>query len=214
LLILVSGATATHRRFADSRHFGHLTSPRGGNRIEPIAASGKSWACDNDSFSKAGFDSAAFRRMLARIDGLPGCRFVACPDVVCDPVATLARFAEWSPEIVATGQPVAFVGQDGCEDMELPWPDFGAFFVGGSDGWKESKAAMELCERAKSLGKWVHVGRVNTFRRIRKLWDWGAVDSIDGKSFSAWSNLYFPKGIAWIESLERQPTLWGDDHTS
>jgi hypothetical protein len=149
LLILVSGATATHRRFADSRHFGHLVTPRGGHKMGPIIAAGKPWACDNDAFS--GFDPAAFRKMLGRIAGLPGCLFVSCPDVVCKPCATLARFKGWSPEVAAIGQPVAFVGQDGCEDME---------------------------------------------------------------SFSAWSNLYFPKGIAWIESLERQPTLWGDDPTS
>jgi hypothetical protein len=209
---LVSGATATLARYAPTGCFGRLLSPRSGNEVGGIVAGGLPWACDNDAFSRAGFDPAAFRRMLGRISGWPRCRFVACPDVPFDPVATLARFEAWAPEIGAAGQPVALVGQDGCEDLDLPWDRFDAFFVGGSDGWKESHAAMALCDRAWALGKWVHVGRVNTFRRFRRVWGWGCVDSIDGGKFSKWPDTYFPQFLAWrrrLEHLDRHPLLPG-----
>jgi hypothetical protein len=179
--------------------------PRAGNSPASIREGGLPWACDNDAFGA--FDAARFRRMLARFAGQPGCLFVSCPDVVCDPSATLRLFGEWAPEIRAAGLPLAFVGQDGCEDMELPWGEFDAFFVGGSTAWKESLAAMLLCGQAASMGKWVHVGRVNSYRRVRKLHDWGTVDSIDGTTFSKWPDKYLPLACRWLDRLRVQPTL-------
>lgn len=200
MIVLVSGATATLRRHAHTGHFGQLFVPRAGN-----TSLGLPWACDNDAFKA--FDPVRFRRMLAKLEGVEGCLFVACPDVVCDPVATLDRFREWRPEIIARGFPIAFVGQDDCESTDLPWDEFDAFFVGGSDAWKESRATMRLCIHARELGKWVHVGRVNSYRRLRKLFDWGCVDSIDGRSFSAFSDIYIPKAIGWLAKLENQKSF-------
>jgi hypothetical protein len=203
VIILVSGATATLREYSGSGHFGQLIVPRSGN-----VPAGLPWACDNDAFS--GFDATTFRKMLARVQGKPGCLFVACPDVVCDPAGTLVLFREWSPEIASGGQPIAFVGQDGCESGPIPWDQFQTLFIGGSTQWKESRSAMALCDQAKSRGKWVHVGRVNTLRRIRKLWDWGTVDSVDGTTFSKWPRVYMPEAIRWLSTLGAQPTLFGE----
>lgn len=205
MIVLVSGATATLGRYVHTGQFGRLVVPRAGASVESVVSDGLPWACDNDAYSD--FDPTRFRRMLSRFGGRPGCLFCACPDVVGDPVATLARFDEWGPEVRASGLPLAFVGQDGCEDMELPWDQFDAFFLGGSTQWKESHAAMRTAGLAKDRGKWVHAGRVNTLRRIRKVWDWGCVDSIDGTTFSKWPDKYLPLAVKWIRQLERQPAM-------
>jgi hypothetical protein len=132
---------------------------------------------------------------------------VTCPDVVGDAAATLGRFHEWKTEIRELGFRLAFAGQDGCAASSIPWDEFEALFIGGSDRWKESHEAMCLADLGKVRGKWVHVGRVNSFRRFRKLWDWDSVDSIDGRSFSAWPEIYMPKLVGWLSRLEDQSRL-------
>lgn len=106
------------------------------------------------------------------------CLFVVAPDVVGNAIATMDSFRYWGPRIKAAGWPVAFVAQDGQELFEFP-PEFDALFVGGSTEWKLSTAADECIIRAQRLGKWVHVGRVNTRRRMRHFQVMG-VDSVDG----------------------------------
>ena len=58
-------------------------------------------------------------------------------------------------------------------------------FVGGDDGWKE-KNLGRWAALAKSCHAYVHVGRVNTARRIRLCADAG-VDSFDGSSVSRYA---------------------------
>lgn len=90
------------------------------------------------------------------------------------------RFYAW--RIKALGYPVALVGQDGLES--LPWPpEYDAFFVGGSTEWKMSDAADWCIAKAKASGAWVHVGRVNSQRRIRHFQLVG-VDSCDGTALA------------------------------
>jgi hypothetical protein len=208
--ILVSGATATHLRYASTGRFGHLKTPRNGNAPLGFAERGLLWACDNDAY--AAWDEGRFRRMLASVSSLPDrgrLLWVACPDVVADATATLARFDAWEPAIAAAGLPVALVGQDGMEDAELPWDRMEALFVGGSTRWKLSHAALDLAAEAKRRGKLVHVGRVNTLRRLRTVWDWGCVDTIDGSCFSKWPDKFFPWFLRHLAALERQPLLKG-----
>src|SRR5580692_289284 len=112
---LVSGSTRSVRALAERwpDSLGHLLTPANHNSPVASSATGLCWAADNGAYS--GLDEARFRRMLARIVGLPRCLFVVCPDVVADARATLSSWYEWSDEVAAAGQPVAFVGQDGAE---------------------------------------------------------------------------------------------------
>ena len=72
--------------------------------------------------------------------------------------------------------------QDGVGNLAIDWNRVDAVFVGGSDAFKKSAEAINACKVAKMLGKWVHVGRVNTAERIK---DWmGLADSIDGSGIS------------------------------
>src|SRR5262245_50471044 len=150
--LLVSGASDTVRRHRDSPHLGILVVPGAGNSLASVSATGLPWAADNAAFS--GFDAGAFCGMLGRIAGKPGCRFVACPDVVGDAAATLVLFARWMPVLRAVGLPAALVGQDGAENLSLPWADMRALFLGGSTEWKLGPGAACLAAEAKRRGLW------------------------------------------------------------
>lgn len=208
MLYLVSGSTASLRRHAAARpgRLGFLLAPRNRHSVASVLALGLPWAADNGAYS--GLDPSAFRRMLARVAGAPGCLFVACPDAVGDARATLAMFRAWRGEVALSGQPVAFVGQDGAEGLELPWDDFAAYFVGGSTRWKLSAASAGLCAEARRRGKWLHVGRVNSLRRMRAALDLGA-GSVDGSSASMFGEKYLPTYCGWLDALHAQPTLFG-----
>jgi len=155
--LLVSGATDTLRRHLDSPHLGVLLTPAAGNSVSSILATGLPWAADNAAFT--GFDPGAFCGMIAKLAGHPRCLFVACPDVVGDAEATLQLFAIWQPVLAALGLPVALVGQDGAERLDLPWECFQALFLGGSTDWKLGPGAALLTQEAKRRGYPVHMGR-------------------------------------------------------
>ncbi len=196
--LFVSGATTTLRRHSDSPYLGTLVVPNAGNRVAPLGTAGKPWAADNAAF--IGFDPARFCHMLGRIAGHPECRFVACPDVVGDAVATLAQFAVWGPVIRALGLPVALVAQDGLEHLSVPWGEIDAVFVGGSTDWKLGVGAAGIVREAKRRGMWVHFGRCNTKKRFRHAYQLGC-DSVDGSGFSRWPDQRIPAAIRWLREL-------------
>jgi hypothetical protein len=86
-------------------------------------------------------------------------------------VATWAKFKELAPVVQSMGYPVALVAQNGMEAMpnvreQLEACD--ALFLGGDTRWKLSRHAEALATQARALGKWVHMGRVNSFRRLQQ----------------------------------------------
>jgi hypothetical protein len=166
------------------------------------------WAADNDCF--AGFHEGRYLDMLQAVTYQSGCLFVVAPDVVADARATLCLFDRWEPVLrcvwatvneddVEPGQlvhqPIAFVAQDGQERLPVPWGRFQALFVGGSTRWKLGPHAAALVREAKWRHKWVHVGRVNTLRRIAWCKALG-VDSIDGSGFARFTRARLPMGLA------------------
>ncbi len=205
MILLVSGAT---RDVAKAPQCGILVTPRGGNSLDGVANSGRLWAADNDAF--LAWDQERFEQFIERISNVDRSRllWIACPDVVSDARATLDRWGEWFPILHGLCLPAAFIGQDGLEDIteRIPWDQMAAFFIGGSTQWKLGHAAENLAREAKARGKWLHVGRVNTSKRIRHAIELGA-DSIDGSGFSKWPKL-IPKGLGWIKYHKQQPTLF------
>ena len=152
------------------------------------------WAADNDAFSK--WDEGRYRDMLVRLKGREGCLFVTAPDVVGDASQTLRNFSEWRSELV--GFPVALVGQDGLETP--PWDEFDALFIGGTTEWKMGAQAARLVREGKERGKWVHMGRVNSYERGRYA-RWLGCDSIDGTQFSWFRDTKLP---AYLNSLKQE----------
>jgi len=102
------------------------------------------------------------------------------PDVVGSARRTMDLFSYF--EQATNGLPRALVLQDGIGDVSIPWGKIHAVFIGGTDSFKSSPEAFAAARCARMLGKWVHVGRVNTARRAR---EWlGVADSIDGSGIS------------------------------
>lgn len=204
--MLVSGTTKTMAAVgAESpRRVGHLLTPANWNSVDRIVKSGLPWACDNGAY--AGFKPQSFWRMCERVAGKPWLLWVACPDVVGNAADTLRWFRDWQPAMRALGLPVALVAQDGLEYLPIPWDDFSCLFIGGSTEWKLSDAAHDLAKAAKDRGKWRHMGRVNSLRRMRRAQLMGC-DSIDGSSASMFGEKKIRQYVLWLEWLDRQRIL-------
>lgn len=185
MLVLVPKPLSSLGEHAGHPNVGQLVQPRSWWRPDGTVA----WAADNDAFNS--FDAGRFRRMLERLEGVPGCLWVAAPDVVGDAEATLVAFDEWEPEIRAAGFPVALVLQDGMAPCMVPWCRVDAVFVGGSTEWKLSADAHRIVADAHARGLRAHMGRVNSRRRIRVAGSWGC-DSIDGTASARFTRLVLP----------------------
>jgi hypothetical protein len=195
VIVLVSGATAVVREHPE---VGVLVVPAAGNAPEHIR--GRIWAMDNGAFS--GLDVPLFLRMLRAYRGWKDCLFVTAPDVVGDAEKTIEQFREWEPLIHSWGWPVAFVGQDGLKLSDVPWSSCEAVFLGGTTEWKLGRVARDLASYGNARGKWVHMGRVNSRRRLHYAMKIGS-DSIDGTCFSRWSKVFLPKQREWINGFNR-----------
>jgi len=154
---------------------GHLYSPgaqRGPYSFMP-------YALDNGAFpawmKKAEWDESAWRRLLlwAAMSGQQPL-WVLVPDVVADRERTLVNWQVYAPIVVAHGWRPALAIQDGMTFDDVPSSDC-VLFLGGSTEWKEA-AIGPWCRRFPGR---VHVGRVNTWRRLLACYHAGAI-SVDG----------------------------------
>ena len=145
------------------------------------------FAMDNGAF--ANFNPQGFRSMLARhADRKQLCRWLAVPDVVGDARRSLEVFRHWRGQPELSGWPLAFVAQDGQEHLPIPWHHIEALFIGGSTDWKMGPAAAACVKAAKAIGKWVHIGRINTPARYEYFRDLGA-DSCDGTGLARYDHM-------------------------
>lgn len=184
------------------RNVGRMVQPRALGRIADTPRAGFLWAADNDCFN--GFHQYRFERMLDAVSGVPGCLFITCPDVVGDARQTLGMFNVWSGRVAEAG-PVGLVAQDGLTVEDTPWSQFQTLFIGGTTEWKLGEEARMLMKEAQAQGKWVHMGRVNSWRRVEYAKACG-VDSIDGTQLSWFSDTYIDK-FAAMAAAPRQEFL-------
>lgn len=112
------------------------------------------------------FHLAAYLDWLDRMGGRDTCLFATAPDVVGDAAATWERSAPVLPELRRRGWRAALVAQDGLEHLPVAWETFDCLFIGGSTEWKLGRAAADLVRQARERGKWCHMGRVNSGRRL------------------------------------------------
>lgn len=150
------------------------------------------FAIDNGCFKR--FERQRFFGLLNRENEHRHlCKFVTVPDVVGEALRTMELFEHFHHKM--TGWPLALVAQNGLENMRIPWDSIQAIFIGGTDkndgngDWKMSNAARGIVRTAQTLGRWVHVGRVNGPERFYQcLNDW-QVDSVDGTGISRYSHM-------------------------
>lgn len=210
---------------------GILVQPGSGyvGRVDAFPA----FAADNGCFTPKGtFNEAAWVRWLESVP-VAGCLFAVAPDVVGDHYATVNRATPWLARIRALGLPAAFVAQNGCTPNNVLWDTFDVLFLGGSAEcvpcgwvrpalafrttfcphclgklaeWKLSAAARSMTAAAKARGKWVHMGRVNSYKRLAYAASIG-VDSADGTYLAFGPDKNLPKLESWLRRLN-QPDLF------
>lgn len=202
---LTGADNAEVRAIAKIRGIGLLIQPGTKQYAKRIAAY-PTFAIDNGCFAaKTYVGDAAY---LAWLDTLPRTAlFATAPDVVGDAAATIERSAPMLSKIRALGFAVAFVAQDGLEDLETPWDSFDVLFIGGSTEWKLSPAAKQLTDEAHRRGKRVHMGRVNSGKRLR-LADLWRCETADGTFLAFGPSANLPRLTSWLEDLELMPRNW------
>lgn len=119
-------------------------------------------------------------KWLAWLDKMPRdrCLFATVPDVVGDAELTFDRWWKYNDKVKDLGFNRAYVLQDGCEDWHVP-EDAEAVFIGGSTEFKLSDEAAALTSQARQQGKWVHMGRANSAKRLSRAVEMNC-DSADG----------------------------------
>lgn len=188
--------TASHPTAIEWRHpnLGRLAVPRDCARMNETHAAGIPWAADNGAYM--GLDADAYLRMLNRLRDVPGGLFVTVPDVVGDADATRDLWTEWVGECASRGLPPAWVAQDRATPADIP-DDCAAVFIGGSTGYKLGPDAASVVREARRRGLWVHMGRVNTLRRLRYAASIGC-DSVDGTKWSLWRDASLPHALTFL----------------
>lgn len=152
--------------------------------ISRRAYAGVPWALDNGCYAK--FESKIWMRQLRdakAMDEKP--IFVCLPDVVGCARRTLELFDLFKYKVGDLKR--ALVLQNGIGDLPIPWDTLDAVFVGGDDSFKTSRECEDAVKTAKILGKWIHIGRVNSPDRA-KYW-LGVADSIDGSGISKYDHM-------------------------
>lgn len=142
------------------------------------------------------FDDRAFYQCALRFGA--DADFVILPDVVAGGLESLRLSLSWI-DALPWCQRLMLPVQDGMS-MDDVRPHLSArvgIFVGGSDGWKEQTMSA-WGKLAREVGCRLHVGRVNTRRRIR-LAQLAGADSIDGSSASRYA-----KTLPFLDGAIRQ----------
>jgi hypothetical protein len=166
---------------------------------------------DNGCFSRPdAFHLKSYLGMISRVAGMTErISFATAPDVF-DIVAgrgnwpaTLAKSLPVLPLIRKAGAPAAIVLQDGATSKTVPWGEIDAVFVGASTRWKLSEACRQICLDARRRGKWVHMGRVNSLRRMR-LANRFRCHSVDG-TYLRYPDSHVMDVADWLR------TVWADE---
>jgi hypothetical protein len=166
------------------------------------------WAADNGCFNERTYvGDVAWMDWLKRNAGqASSCLFATAPDVVGDHEATMTRSVPWLPLIRALGYPAAFVAQNGAKPNNVPWHAFDVLFIGGDTEWKLGTDAADLALWARRKGKRVHMGRVNSYKRLRHAAAIGC-DTADGTFLAFGPDVNTARLASWIDRMTASPFL-------
>lgn len=201
---------------ATQPRLGMLAQP--GNAYHRHGRSFARWGVDNGAFGKAmrgtpwtDTDTEIYLDYLAKVareSDVSNVLFATAPDVLTfidggprgDAAATWARGVDIFPRIRQLGMPVALVAQDGILGISpqgADWDAFDVLFLGGSDQFKLGPEGAAATKRAKARGKWVHMGRVNSLKRLRYAASIGC-DSADGTFIGFGPSKNLPLVLQWL----------------
>lgn len=208
MYLFVSGATKTVNEILDSKS---ETSTRLGKYLTPRANCNKKYldltleqgclfGADNDCFK--GFDKAKYEKMIEMLPRVDKLKYVTIPDVVGNYEETIKLFDKWHPLLKNENLPLAFVLQDNMPINEIPFDKFKSLFIGGSTEYKLSKEVADIVRITKEKDKWIHMGRVNSKKRIKYAHSIGC-DSVDGTGFSMFPNTHIPSALELLSELSK-----------
>lgn len=213
------------RAIAHEHQVGLLVTPDSG--YEKQVSAFPCFAVDNGMFGLAKrhqehkFDAEKFFAWVAQLPRTA--LFVAAPDMlnfmsfdggktevpVGDAAATLAQFPVYAERLRALGFKVALVAQDGIEELltYVRWDLIDAIFLGGSTEWKLGEGAKVIAAEATARGKHVHMGRVNSGRRLAYAQSIGC-DTADGTFLAfagrAGADAAIGRMVRWFKNLNNQ----------
>jgi hypothetical protein len=208
-----------------------ITTPASQNLLEP----GVAWCADNGIYSRAYPGDLQYLGWLSSLPDPGRCAFAVAPDVVADHTGTWQRSWPMLRRIRDLGLPVAMCAQNGATPDDMPWDHIDAVFLAGilecvrcdyvppidqlgdlagrcPNGhvmreWKTSPAAAAVTTEARARGKWVHMGRVNSLRRLRHAADMGC-DSADGTFLAFGPDINLARLLGWFDELAARPSLF------
>lgn len=182
-MIMYASRTGTRRNLAALRDAGWrlLVSAAGALRNEgfPYALDNGAWSAfqQGHPFNERAF-AIALDKMGREAD------WVVIPDIVAGGKQSLDLSLRWMRRCLDSCGKALIAVQDGLEPTDVA-PFIGeriGVFVGGSTPWK-LKTMSAWGDLGREKGCWVHVGRVNTARRIHQCAHAGCT-SFDGTSAS------------------------------
>lgn len=182
-------APRTQYFFDDPVNFGCIfsTAKQIGGQVEALKA-GCLWTFENARFTGKFSESRWVPQLERWQEYKDTCIGIVIPDWPYKTRATLEDFWRYHHIPKMYGYRVALVTQNGMTIDDIPWNEIDTLFIGGDDAHKRGLEAQALALHAKQLGKWVHVGRVNSGGEYLKrgkvrgamLTHWTWADSADG----------------------------------
>lgn len=164
------------------------------------------WAADTGCFSRPDrYTDDGYLAWLASRDRST-CLFATAPDRFGDGETTLKLAVPMLPRIRELGIPAAFVVQPGVTVETVPWDLLDVIFVGGPNPWQHGEEVARIVAEAHRLGKRVHVGRVNGWKRFSWAFEIGAA-SCDGTYLAYGMDQNLPRLERWEARIARQPSL-------
>jgi hypothetical protein len=174
---------------------GTMVSPN--QQYKPVIGieEGRKWAMDNNAFT-TGFDMKRLERNIESHTAYRStCLFIVLPDVVGSAEQTYDLYLKWRDQFKETRFPIAYVLQDGQETVPIP-EDVDCWFLGGTNKFKFDWGVWKMLLEGKSKGKWIHIGRVNSYKRTLVFSD--VADSVDGNMHRFGPDKNLKKIIKWM----------------
>lgn len=205
-MIAYASRTGTRRNLAALREndWRLLVSAAGCLRHE-----GFRFGLDNGAWSAfqrgTPFDERAFGSALSRLGAQAD--WTVIPDIVAGGAASLGLSLRWMRSVLDSTERALLAVQDGMTpgDVRHLIGTRVGLFIGGSTAWKLATLG-EWCRLGVERGAWVHVGRVNSRRRILSCGAHGAT-SFDGTSASRFA-LTTPRLSEATRYANSQLNLW------
>lgn len=200
-VIAYASRTGTKRNLAALRAHGWRLLVNAAGALRP---EGFAYALDNGAWTAyqkgRPFDARRFEIALRKLGA--GADWAVMPDIVAGGLPSLELSLSWMRRVLDESPMALLAVQDGItpDDVRSLLGSRVGIFVGGSTAWKLRTMGV-WGALGLELGCWVHVGRVNSARRIR------ACSLAHATSFDGTSPTRYAKTTHMLDNARRQTVL-------